>query len=282
MADKDAAMNLRLTSGAIVARVLVLVLTALTLLPFLSMFTASLAPSNTYPPGLHWPAEPEWGNYLRAFEAAKMDQLLLSSSLIVLGVVPAAVLISVMAGFGLAKLDKGRGKWFYLVFVLGLTLPFEAVITPLYYEIKALGLLNTRFAIILPLIGLFMPFGVYWMRTYFVSVPPEMSEAAQVDGANNWQQFLYVQVPMARPAIMSLMILFFLWTWNQFLLPVVLVQDPLQRTMAGALGAFQGQWGTDIPLLCAGALLILTPTIVLFLSFQKHFVAALLQGAVKG
>jgi raffinose/stachyose/melibiose transport system permease protein len=273
---------MRLSHQAIVARILIGILTALTLLPFLSMFTAALAPPNTYPPGLQWPAEPQWGNFARAFEVAKMDQLLWSSTLIVLGVVPVAVLIATMAGYGLAKLDAGRGKWFYLVFVLGLTLPFEAVITPLYYQIKAMGLLNTRFAIILPLIGLFMPFGVYWMRTFFVNVPREIAEAAEVDGASEWQQFWKVQVPMARAAIMSLMILFFLWTWNQFLLPVVLVQDPLRRTMAGALGAFQGQWGTDIPLLCAGALLILAPTVILFLIFQKQFVAALLQGAVKG
>lgn len=272
----------RLGADAIVARILVGVLTALTLLPFLSMFSAALAPAGSYPQGLSWPADPQWGNFAKAFEVAKMHQLLLSSGLIVLGVVPLAVLFSVMAGYGLAKLDRGRGKWLYLVFVLGLTLPFEAVITPLYYEIKALGLLNTRFAIILPLIGLFMPFGVYWMRTHFVNVPPEMFEAAQVDGASDWQQFWLIHVPMARPAIMSLSILFFLWTWNQFLLPVVLVQDPLQRTMAGALGAFQGQWGTDIPLLCAGSLLILAPTIALFLIFQRQFVAALLQGAVKG
>ena len=115
-----------------------------------------------------------------------------------------------------------------------------------------------------------------------VSKPKELSEAAQIDGASEWKQFWLVQVPLARPAIMSLAILQFLWTWNQFLLPVVLVQDPLQRTMAGALGAFQGQWGTDVPLLCAGALLILAPTIAIFLIFQRQFVAALLQGAVKG
>ena len=266
----------------IIARILIGLLSALTLVPFLSMFSAALAPSGSYPQGLQWPADPQWGNFATAFASAKMDQLLLSSTLIVIGVVPLAVLIAAMAGYGLSKLDKGRGKWLYLVFVLGLTLPFEVVITPLYYEIKALGLLNTRFAIILPLIGLFMPFGVYWMRAHFVNVPPEMSEAAQVDGASDWQQFWQVQVPMARPAITSLTILFFLWTWNQFLLPVVLVQDPLQRTMAGALGAFQGQWGTDIPLLCAGSLLILAPSIIIFLVFQKQFVAALLQGAVKG
>lgn len=273
---------MKLSIDALVARALILVLMALTLLPFVSMFTAALAPAGTYPSGLQWPADPQWSNFAKAFEVANMGELLWSSTLIVVGVVPLSLLIATMAGFGLSKLDKGRGKWLYLVFVIGLTLPFEAVITPLYYEIKALGLLNTRFAIILPLIGLFMPFSVYWMRTHFVNVPQELGEAAEIDGASEWKQFWLVQVPIARPAIMSLTILLFLWTWNQFLLPVVLVQNPLQRTMAGALGAFQGQWGTDIPLLCAGALLILAPTVILFLLFQRQFVAALLQGAVKG
>jgi len=271
-----------LSSKTLLARLLIVVLMLVTVLPFLSMLSAALAPSGTYPNGLQWPADPQWGNFFKAFEVAQMDQLLLSSSLIVLGVVPLSVLIATMAGYGLAKLTTDRYKWLYLVFVFGLTLPFEAVITPLYYEVRAMGLLNTRFAIILPLIGLYMPFGVYWMRAHFLNVPNDLSEAAQLDGATRWKEFLLVQVPLARPAIMSLAILLFLWTWNQFLLPVVLVQDPMQRTMAGALGAFQGQWGTDIPLLCAGSLLILTPTVVIFLLFQRQFVAALMQGAVKG
>jgi raffinose/stachyose/melibiose transport system permease protein len=89
-------------------------------------------------------------------------------------------------------------------------------------------------------------------------------------------------VPLARPALSSLGILLFLWTWNQFLLAIVMVDDPTRRTMAGALGAFQGQYGTDIPLLCAGSLLILTPTLLVFFAFQRQFAAALLAGAVKG
>ena len=271
-----------LSSKTIMARLLIVILMLVTILPFLSMLSAALAPSGSYPNGLQWPTDPQWSNFAKAFEVARMDQLLLSSSLIVLGVVPISVLIATMAGYGLAKLTTDRFKWLYLVFVFGLTLPFEAVITPLYYEVRAMGLLNTRFAIILPLIGLYMPFGVYWMRAHFLNVPNDLSEAAQLDGATRWKEFLLVQVPLARPAIMSLAILLFLWTWNQFLLPVVLVQDPMQRTMAGALGAFQGQWGTDIPLLCAGSLLILTPTVVIFLLFQRQFVAALMQGAVKG
>ena len=268
--------------GAISARIILLGLMLVTLMPFVTMFSAALAPSGTYPPGLQWPADPQWQNFADAFVAAKMDKLLLSSTLIALGVVPVAVLIGTMAGFGLAKLAPRGSKVIYLLFVLGLTLPFEGIITPLYYEVRAMGLLNTKFAIILPLIGLYMPFSIFWMRAHFVNVPAEMSEAAEIDGASAWQQFWLVQVPIARPAILSLAILQFLWTWNQFLLPIVLVEIPLERTMAGALGAFQGQWGTNIPLLCAGSLIILAPTVILFLVFQKQFVAALLQGAVKG
>ena len=86
----------------------------------------------------------------------------------------------------------------------------------------------------------------------------------------------------AKPAVASLAILLSVWTWNQFLLALVLVENPTERTMAGALGAFQGQYATDIPLLCAGSLLILTPTLIVFLIFQRQFISALLQGSLKG
>ena len=268
--------------GTIGARTILVGLMVVTLMPFVTMFSAALAPSGTYPPGLQWPADPQWRNFIDAFQSAHMDRLLLSSSIIAACVVPVSVLIGTMAGFGIAKLAPSGSKVVYLLFVLGLTLPFEGIITPLYYEVRALGFLNTKLAIILPLIGLYMPFSVYWMRAHFVNVPDEMGEAAEIDGASAWQQFWSVQIPIARPAIMSLAILQFLWTWNQFLLPIVLVEIPLERTMAGALGAFQGQWGTNIPLLCAGSLIIIAPVVILFLIFQKQFVAALLQGAVKG
>src|SRR5665647_975799 len=169
-----------------------------------------------------------------------------------------------------------------MALVLAVALPFEGIIIPLYYQMRDFGLLNTRWAIILPLLGLYMPFAVFWMRAHFINIPDDISEAARIDGANLWQLFWRIHVPLSMPALSSLAILLFLWTWNQFLLAVVLVDDPTQRTMAGALGAFQGQWGTDIPLLCAGSLLILTPTLLVFLIFQRRFVSALLQGSLKG
>ncbi|MFC4533156.1 carbohydrate ABC transporter permease [Sphaerisporangium dianthi] len=263
-------------------RLLLVLLMAVTLLPFLSLFVTALHPPGTYPPGLSWPGDPHWGNFLQAFEAARMGEMLKSSTLIVLGVVPLSLVIGTMAGFAIGHLRTAGRNVVFIVFVLGLTLPFEGVITPLYYQVRDMGLLNTRWAIILPLIGLFMPFSVFWMRAHFVNMPEELSESARIDGANVWQLFWRVHVPLAMPAISSLAILLFLWTWNQFLLAIVLVDDPLKRTMSGALGAFQGQWGTDIPLLCAGSLLILAPTLLIFLIFQRRFVTALLQGSLKG
>ena len=265
-----------------IGRVLLVLLMVVTVVPFISLFVTALHPAGTYPSGLSWPESPQWGNFADAFRAADMGALLLSSTLIVLGVVPLSLLLGTMAGFAFGHLRVPGHRVGFVVFLLGLTLPFEGIITPLYYQVRDMGLLNTRWAIILPLIGLFMPFSVVWMRAHFVTMPEDLSEAARIDGAGTWQLFWRVHVPLAMPALSSLAILLFLWTWNQFLLAIVLVDDPARRTMAGALGAFQGQWGTDIPLLCAGALLILVPTLAVFLIFQRRFVAALLQGSIKG
>jgi raffinose/stachyose/melibiose transport system permease protein len=168
------------------------------------------------------------------------------------------------------------------VLLLGLVIPFESIVTPLYYEIQAMGLLNSRWAIILPLIGLFMPFSVIWMRAHFLSTPAELTEAARIDGASPLQELLRIQLPLAKPPLSALAIILFLWSWNEFLLSIVLVDDPHKRTMAGALGAFQGQYGTDLVLLSAGTLLIVAPTILVFVVFQRHFISAVLQGSVKG
>ena len=263
-------------------RALLLALVAVTILPFLSIFTTALHPSGAVPSGLSWPAEPQWGNFVEAFQVANMSALLASSVFIVLAVVPVSLVISTMAGFAIGLLRIPGAKYLLLLFIFGLTLPFEGIITPLYFLARQMGILNSRFAIVLPLIGLFMPFAVYWMRAHFVNMPSEISEAARVDGASTWDLFWRIHVPLARAPIASLGILMSVWAWNQFLLALVLVEDPTQRTMAGALGAFQGHYATDIPLLCAGTILILLPTLVVFILFQRQVISALLQGSVKG
>ncbi len=266
----------------LVGQAVLVVFMLFTLMPLVSMLSTALQPAGTIPTGVSWPTAPQWHNFVDAFNMANLGTLLWSSLLIVLGVVPVSLLISTMAGYGLGVLRVRGGQIVFLLLLLGLTIPFESLIIPLYYQMSDLGLLNTRWALILPLIGLFMPFSVFWMRTHFLSVPTTITEAASVDGASSWTAFLSIQVPLAIPALSSLAVLLFLWTWNQFLLAIVLVDDPGKRTMAGALGAFQGQYGTNIVLLCAGSLLIMAPTILVFIIFQRQFVKALLQGSVKG
>jgi raffinose/stachyose/melibiose transport system permease protein len=263
-------------------RTLLVVAMAITIVPFISIFTTALHPSGTVPSGLAWPADPQWANFIEAFKVANMSVLLASSTFIVLAVVPVSLAIATMAGFAIGLLRIPGSRLLFLLFVFGLTLPFEGIIIPLYFLEQQMGILNTRFAIVLPLIGLYMPFAVFWMRAHFINMPAEVSDAARVDGASTWDLFWRIHVPLARPAIASLGILMAVWTWNQFLLALVLVEDPLQRTMAGALGAFQGHYATDIPLLCAGTILILLPTLLVFIVFQRQVIAALLEGAVRG
>ena len=264
------------------ARAFLLVLMAVTILPFISIFMTALHPSGTVPSGLEWPADPQWGNFVEAFRVANMTALLASSIFIVIAVVPIALVISTMAAFAIGLLRIPASGALLFLFVFGLTLPFAGIIVPLYYLERAMGIYNTRLAIVLPLIGLYMPFAVFWMRAHFVNMPTELSDAARVDGATTWDLFWRIHLPLARAPIVSLGILMSVWTWNQFLLALVLVEDPSHRTMAGALGAFQGHYATNVPLLSAGTLLILIPTLLVFVLFQRQIIAALLEGSVKG
>ncbi|MDV7351782.1 carbohydrate ABC transporter permease [Rhodococcus oxybenzonivorans] len=252
------------------------------ILPLLSMLTAALQPQGTVPLGLSWPANPQWHNFLDAWRVAEVTPLLVSSIILVAGVVPVAALFAAMAGYALGQLKIPGGSVVFLLLLLGLTLPKEATIVPLYYQLREMNLLNTRLGLILVLIGTFMPFAVFWMRAHFLSMPKELTEAADLDGAGPWQAFRHIQIPLAVPALASLCLLLFLWTWNTFLQAIVLIDDPSKRTMAGALQNFVGQYSTDVVLLNAGSLLIMAPTVVVFLLFQRHFVKAMIAGAVKG
>lgn len=263
-------------------RILLIALMVITILPFISIFVTALHPSGTLPRGLEWPAEPQWGNFVEAFKVANMTALMGSSVFIVIAVVPIALIISTMAGFAIGHLRIPGSRVLLFLFVFGLTLPFGGIIVPLYYLERSIGIYNTRLAIVLPLIGLYMPFAVFWMRAHFVNMPNEISEAARVDGATIWDLFWRIHIPLARAPISSLGILMSVWTWNQFLLALVLVENPTERTMAGALGAFQGHYATNVPLLCAGTILILLPTLIVFILFQRQIITALLQGSVKG
>ncbi len=263
-------------------RTLLIGLMIITILPLISIFMTALHPSGTVPRGFDWPANPQWGNFIEAFNVANMTALLGSSTFIVLAVVPVSLIISTMAGFAIGQLRIPGSRLLLFLFVFGLTLPFSGIVVPLYYLERALGIYNTRLAIVLPLIGLYMPFAVFWMRAHFVNMPTEISEAARVDGATIRDLFWRIHLPLARAPIATLGKIMYVWTWNKFIIEKELVEDPTQPTKAGALGAFQGHYATNVPLLCAGTILILLPTLIIFILFQRQIIAALLQGSVKG
>ncbi len=261
--------------------VMLIVMSAAMLVPFVVLFVTALHPRGSSPVGFSWPENPQWGNFVDAFYASDFLQLAGSSAMIVLGTVPLALLFSVLGGYALGHLKVPGGTALLLVFLLGLTIPFESAIVPLYYQARDFGTINTGWAVILPLVGWLMPFGLYWMRGQFAAIPAELSEAAQLDGASSWTVFRRVHLPLVTPALATLILLQFLASWNSFLLPLVMIDDPRQRTMAGALAAFQGEHQSDIVMMCAVTVLLTAPTLLVFVILQRHFINAILAGSIK-
>ncbi|MFI9005693.1 carbohydrate ABC transporter permease [Actinosynnema sp. NPDC053489] len=246
----------------VAGRAVLAALVVVTLVPLAELFVTALHPSGTYPPGLTWPDEPQWSNFATAFRSARVARLLGSSALVALAAVPLTLALAAPAGYALGHLRFPGDRAVSGLFAAGLVLPLEAVVTPLYRQVRDLGLLGTRSGLVAVLVAVHLPVAVLWLRAHFAGAPPELSDSARLDGAGPWQVFRLVHLPLARPATSALAVLLLVWTWNHFLLSVVLVDDPERRTAAGALGAFQGRWGTDVPLLCAGSLLLVAPLLV--------------------
>jgi raffinose/stachyose/melibiose transport system permease protein len=174
---------------------------------------------------------------------------------------------------------RGSKAIFYL-FILGLIIPTEATIVPLYYNVRSIGLLDTYWALILLETSGEMAFGIFWMRAAFLSAPRSLVEAARIDGASSWATLWRILVPFARPAILTLTVLTFADSWNEFFLALVFT---VSRTTAPAgLASFSGRFTTDISLVSAGAVIVAVPIVIVFIVFQREFMRGMLTGAVKG
>jgi raffinose/stachyose/melibiose transport system permease protein len=176
---------------------------------------------------------------------------------------------------------RGSSVLFY-VFLIGLVMPFESTVVPLYYNLRSLGLVNTHLGVILPQIALYTAFGVFWMRSFFRSTPMALIEAARIDGASSVRVLWSVLLPLARPAILTLATLYFIWSWNEFLLSLVVLTSPEMQTAPAGLGLFVGERLSDIPGLSAGAIIISIPTVILYVILNRKIISGILQGAVKG
>jgi raffinose/stachyose/melibiose transport system permease protein len=252
------------------------------LLPFVSILTVALQAPGSTVTGLAWPDELHLDNFRRAWTVGGFGSLMASSAIVAVVVVPTAVLLSILGGYAFGTMRfRGSNALFYLL-LIGLVMPFEATVVPLYYDLRALNLTDTYWALILPQVGLSVSFGTFWMRAFFLSSPRSVIEAAQLDGASTWTTLWRILLPTARPAITTLATLFFLWSWNEFLLALVLVQDPDRRTAPAGLGLFVGERSVDIAGLSAAALIITMPVIIVYLFLQRHFIRGMLEGSVKG
>jgi raffinose/stachyose/melibiose transport system permease protein len=229
----------------------------------------------TVPDGIHFET------FRAAWNTAQFSLYLRSSVIVVIAVVSGATLLSILSGYAFGVMRfRGQTVLFYLLLV-GMIVPFEVVIVPLYYDLRDYNLTDTYWSIILPQIALDVAFGTYWMRAYFRSVSPALLDAAAIDGAGSWRTLWRVIMPNARPAVLTLVLLLFMWSWNDFLTALVMVQSDHLRTAPLGLAFFAGQHSTDRVGMSAAALMVATPVVVVFIALQRHFVAGLAGGAVK-
>jgi raffinose/stachyose/melibiose transport system permease protein len=221
------------------------------------------------------------GNFGTAWEDGNFGSYLRSSAIVTAAVVAISTVASILAGyaFGLMRF-RGQQALFYLLLV-GLMVPLEATIVPLYYDLRDVGMTDTYWALILPQAGVSVAFGSFWMRAFFRSVPRSLMEAARLDGSSSWVTLWRVVLPLGRPAVLTMVVLVFMWTWNEFLLALVMVSDEGLRTAPLGLAFFQGRNTSDYPLLAAGSVIVATPVVVLYVFLQRHFIRGMLSGAVK-
>jgi raffinose/stachyose/melibiose transport system permease protein len=223
-----------------------------------------------------------FGNFADAWTEGHFGTYLKSSVIVTVVVVVVASFLSILAGYAFGLMRFRGSEVVFYVMLLGLMIPTEAIIVPLYYDFRDLDLVNTYWALILPQIGTSIAFGTFWMRAFFRSVPRSLVEAARIDGASSWFTLWRVILPLARPAVLTMTVLLAMWTWNEFLLALVMVSDEGLRTAPLGLSFFQGRNLTNLTLLAAGSVIVALPIVALYVFLQRHFIRGMLSGAVKG
>lgn len=271
---------MRISAGERATNYAILILFALVALaPILTILQAALAPETPQDALTGPPLHVE--NFGRAWEQGRFSEYMLNSVVVGVIVVSMATTFSIMAGYAFGAFTfRGSQPLFYL-FLLGIMVPTEAIVVPLFFDLQALGLTNTVWAIALPQVAQSVAFGTFWMRAYFRGANRSLIEAARLDGAGHHRVLWQVLVPVARPAIVTLLLLTFMWTWNEFLIPLVMSPNAQLRTAPLGLALFQGQYVQGTTLLAAAAVLVALPVVVLYLVLQRHFIQGMLEGAVR-
>jgi raffinose/stachyose/melibiose transport system permease protein len=259
------------------------VLAALTLFPFLLVLLNAFKSPQDYT--AHGPLALPDTLYFRGlvdfWVRVDFGAKLFNSTVIAGSVAVLAVLVSVLAAYALG-IGRVRGRmWIVAVFLLANLMPQEALVYPLYFLAKEAGLYDTKLAVVVIFTAIQAAFGTYLLSSVLSTFPREIVEAARIDGANRWQVLWRVVVPISWPTLSVLLVFFFIWTWNEFFLPMIMLVSNDNQTVPVALGVLQGQRLMDATAQSASALLGIVPAVVFFLIFQRTLTRGIAVGAIK-
>ncbi len=250
--------------------------------PFLWMILTSIKTlgESTLVPPVIFPAVPQWSNYSEVFNTLPFVTYYINTILMTAGRTIGQLLLCSLAAYAFARIEfPGRNVLFILMLSV-LMVPSYVVLLPQYIIMKDLGRINTLQALIVP--GLFSAFGTFLLRQFFLTLPRELDEAAKLDGANHFQIYWSVILPLAKPALIALAIFVCLWSWNDLLWPLVVTDSPDKMTLSVGLAMLQGEHLTDFPILMAGAVLASWPMLAMFIFWQRHFIEGIAITGTKG
>ena len=252
-------------------------------LPILLMFFNSIKPQEEFGVNpLGFPMSIRLENFVDAWILGEYAQIFLNSSKLVVGTLILNLTISGLAGFSLAKLNPKGSDVFLLYLLVGISIPAQMFILPLFLLWKELGLMNTHIGLIIIYAGLNAPFATFLIRSYMVQLPDELFEAAKIDGASTLQLFYKIALPISWPVFLTAGLVVGLAVWNEFLFALTFIQDESSKPIATILFAFQSRFENDWGLVNASAVMRLAPVVIVFMFFQKRFIAGLTSGASKG
>jgi raffinose/stachyose/melibiose transport system permease protein len=224
------------------------------------------------------PTEPTLDNYRLVIES-DFVRYFLNSVVVTLGAVVPAVLISFMAAFAVVRAGTGRFlRSVNSLFLMGLAIPLQATVIPVYLIIIRLHLYDTLLAIILPSIAFAIPLSVLVLSNFIRDVPKELFESMRMDGASEWGTLWHLAFPLTRPALVTVTVYNGLLIWNAFLLPLILTQSPDQRTLPLGLWTFQGQFSVNVPAVLASVVLTTLPILILYTVGRRQLLSGLTAG----
>lgn len=227
------------------------------------------------------PQEWRWDNFATAWTEGKFGSYFVNSMLIAIGVTVLEVAAACPAGYAFAKTVLRHHPAAFYVYLFGLTLPIQAIVIPLFYQLRSYGLINSKTGLTLVIVATAVPFAVFLMRNFFRDLPDSLIEAARIDGANEWTIFWRVMLPMATPGLLALAVFSFLGAWNEFVLALLLLIDDANRTLPLGLVRFQTEMTADYGALFAGIVLTMIPSVLVYIVLQRSFIHGLSSGSVK-